>query len=261
MSRPQLWDCFLFGTELDMLEAHLTETDPFVHRWVLVESQRTHRGEPKPLYYAENRERFAPWADRIAHVVTDLPDHPNPWVREHAQRDAALTALADAGDGDVVLISDVDEFPPPRFLRPGPGARVRQHLEPDAAVAFLQRVCLFAVDWEWPADEICSVAARVGYVRARRGLAAVRDARNRYPVIAGGWHLTWLGGPAATAAKLATHCHLEITPQQAQMVASGHCYREGTYYNGTALLPVDVDESWPALIRERKCPPEWFRPR
>jgi hypothetical protein len=79
-------------------------------------------------------------------------------------------------------------------------------------------------------------------------------------VISGGWHFTWLGRDAQRA-KLATHCHLEMTPAQERAIASGWCYREGVHYNGTPLHPVDVDDSWPALIRERKCPPDWFRPR
>jgi hypothetical protein len=249
-------DTFLFNDELDMLEVRLTELASHVDRFVLVEADVTHRGLPKPMYYAQNRERFSQWNGKITHVTAKhLPDSADPWKREHAQRDAAVHFL-DAGDDDIVLISDVDEFPPPQFLHPDPSSVGRQGLGADPAVTFLQRTCAFAVDWEY-GYEPCAVAARVGYAR-RHGLAAVRDSRARYPVIRGGWHFTWLGG-AAQKAKLATHCHLEITPRQEELVRSGWCWRHGTHFNGTPLAPVTVDESWPQMICQRRCPPDWFR--
>ena len=107
----RVWDCIMLRDELEMLECRLRELDGKVHKTVLVESRTTHRGDPKPLHYMDNRERFAPWADRIIHITADLPMHPDPWVREHSQRDAALRGLADADPGDMVLIADVDEIP------------------------------------------------------------------------------------------------------------------------------------------------------
>ena len=45
----------MFRDELDMLECRLRELEDVVYRHVLVEAPVTHRGDPKPLYYAENR--------------------------------------------------------------------------------------------------------------------------------------------------------------------------------------------------------------
>lgn len=52
-------DCFTFFNELDVLEIRLRELDGVVDRFVLVEATLTHQGKPKPLLYAENKERFA----------------------------------------------------------------------------------------------------------------------------------------------------------------------------------------------------------
>ena len=68
----RIFDSFMFGRELDMLECRLVELEPvknLVH--VIVEARVDHQDHPKPLYFAEHRERFAPWADRIVHVVAD----------------------------------------------------------------------------------------------------------------------------------------------------------------------------------------------
>jgi Glycosyltransferase family 17 len=244
-------DTFMFRDELDMLECRLRELDGLVDRHVLVESPVTHRGDPKPLYYSENRDRFAAWAHRIVHVVAaDLPDNPDPWLREHRQRDAAMSVLDGlAAADDVVLIADVDEFPP----WPLP--------DPEPAVAFAQRLAMYAVDWLYPELHVCTVAARWGHIRGR-GLAAVRDSRYSLPVARGGWHLTWLGGVGAQREKLRVTCHTEMTPVQAEIIASGRAYELGLHHSGAlSMLPADVDETWPRFIHERQCPAEWFRPR
>ena len=245
-----IYDCFMFRDELDMLEVRLREFEDRDVRHVLVEAPFTHRGGPKPLYYAENQERFAPWAERVSPIVAAGLDVPmDPWAREHAQRDAAMLALRDAAGDDVILVSDVDEFPP----WPLP--------DPDPVTAFRMRLMMYAADWEYPEPHICSVAARWNYVK-NRGLAAVRDGRCGYPVTGGGMHLTWLGGPAEQARKLAVTCHLELSAESADLIASGRCYREGIHHSGTCqMIPAEVDQTWPKMIRERKCPPSWFRPR
>lgn len=246
-------DVFMFGNELDMLEGRLGELDAVVDRHVLVESRTTHRGALKPLWYEENKERFAPWHDKILHVVTDLPSHPDPWVREHAQRDAAMEALdVIAKDDDVVVIADVDEFWPQGF----DFGTVNQS---NPAVSFRQRLAMYAVDWEHPEPHVCTVAANWGALKGK-SLAAVRDNRHAYPIVPGGWHLTWLGGPEGQREKLAVTCHLEMTDLSRELLGSGRCYREGIHHTGDfMMMPETVDETWPEFIFRGKCPKSWYR--
>ena len=237
--------------ELDMLQMRLEELAPYDATTVLVEATTDHQGHPKPLHYAENRERFAPWADRITHIVADdLPDDPNPWVREHVQRDRAMAALADAAPDDVVLISDIDEIPSNAALE----------TTPRPAAALQQKVCAFAVDW-LGFRERTSVIAAAAYVQEQQSLAKVRDLRNTWPVVwGGGWHFCWLGGPEACLEKLDAFCHLEAREIVRHGVESGDFIERGRW-NVAQLEPVEVDERWPAMIRERRCPESWFRPR
>lgn len=252
--------------ELDMLECRLRELDGSpVYRHVLVESPVTHRGVPKPLYYADNRERFAPWADRIIHVIAQPPDPVPPscpgcgrgepaWVLEHAQRNHVWPALEQAGaqPEDVVLLCDVDEFPPAEaFTR-----------LPEPVLACRQNLCMYAADWLYPQQMLCSVTARFGWARDRDA-SAVRDSREHWPSVNGGWHITWLGGTEGQREKLRTAtCHLEMTAGEYDRIYSGACYERGEHHSGTLMMtPVDVDSSWPRWIFERQCPPSWFRPR
>ncbi len=244
-------DCIMVRDELDMLQMRLEELAGYDARHVIVESPVTHQGVPKPLHFAGNRERFAPWADRIVHIVAeDLPDDPDPWVREHAQRDRALPALADAAPDDLVLIADVDEIP----------SRAALEAKPRPAIALQQNVCAFAVDW-LGFRERTSVIAVAAYVRERGSLAAIRDMRATWPAVwRGGWHFCWLGGPEKCLEKLDAFCHLEARETVRRGIESGDFIERGLW-NVAQLEPVEVDERWPAMIRERRCPPEWFRPR
>lgn len=120
MRTPRLYDCFPFFNELDLLEVRLRTLAPIVDVFVLGESPLTYRGEPKPLYYAENQARFAEFADRIRHIViADLPTQKGfaeNWQRETFQRGALQRGLQDAADWDHVMMSDLDEIPRPERI-------------------------------------------------------------------------------------------------------------------------------------------------
>jgi len=129
------------------------------------------------------------------------------------------------------------------------------------------RTTLHAVDWEVPAERIppTCVIATAGYIRRNGGsLAAIRDRRDLYPVIEdGGWHFSWTGGPEAAKRKLETAtCHTELigTPE-GDLIADGTRYRTSEDGGGLPVVAAEVDDTWPEWIRERKCPPSWFRPR
>ncbi len=114
-----LFDCFTFYNELDLLEVRLHEHHAAVDHFVLVEARQTFQGVPKELVFEANKQRFAPFLDKIIHVVVDFPQqislnyykNSNPaWNREFFQRDAIATGLRDAKPGDLIMISDVDEI-------------------------------------------------------------------------------------------------------------------------------------------------------
>lgn len=265
MSRPLVIDAFPFHDELDILECRLTEIGDTVDRVVLVESDVTHRGRPKPYYYLENQERFKPWSRKIVAVqATGLPtvaENPDPWAREHAQREAIAVGLTKIGASseDVVLQSDVDEIPRARQaqeVRPGEGLLV-----------FGQRGHFWAIDWLypdiWPGTVAGSVAsiARLGarpFVRMResRNTAAcpseLRDA---------GWHLSWLGGPERALKKVGSFCHPEVETEIREGLDSDRFYREGIHVDGKRMAGVDVDDSWPKWIAAGNAPRTWYRPR
>jgi beta-1,4-mannosyl-glycoprotein beta-1,4-N-acetylglucosaminyltransferase len=114
---PALFDCFLFHDELDLLELRLGELWDSVDRFVLVESTLTFSGTPKPLYFSENRNRFAPFASKLTTLVFDEPVHNlTAWQRRERQCNALLGGLGSARTDDIVLLSDIDEIVSPRAI-------------------------------------------------------------------------------------------------------------------------------------------------
>lgn len=269
----KVFDTFLLNDELDMLQCRLEELDGKVDRHILVESPLDHQGNPKPLHYAENKafgKRFARWEDKIVHVVADgLPsfeENPDPWSRERVQRQAVWAGLELAGaqPADLVLVCDVDEIPSDKALS----------MKPDGVVAMGMRLAMFAVDWVHPYETRIAVAGRAKDLTVAP-LFSLRDngVRARLPLVDGcGWHFTWLGGPDAIRRKASQFCHLEL--QDMVLAGNDACewYEQGYTWHGVSAVyppprrsfrldPVEVDETWPAYIRERRCPESWFRPR
>ncbi|MDA7948065.1 MAG: hypothetical protein MPJ78_11395 [Hyphomicrobiaceae bacterium] len=117
--RRRVFDCFVFYNELDILEIRLNTLAPLVDHFVIVESPRTFTGQPKPLFFEENRARFAEFDDKIIHVVDEqMPEvAENTFVREAHQRSAIGQGLREANPDDLIIVSDADEIPKPAALR------------------------------------------------------------------------------------------------------------------------------------------------
>lgn len=257
----KIWDTLMFNGELAMLECRLIELDayPQIYRHVLVEALVDHQGHPKPLHYLENRERFAPWADQIVHVTAELPDAPYPWVRERAQREWIREGLEKAGadPADVVIVADCDEIPSPLMMEAVASL--------DGVITTFEMVCaVFCVDLLWPEPMLTSKAAPYGRIDS---FERVREGYRQEQVIGGaGHHLTWMGGVEAVRRKLLAHCHVECNPAIEELLEKPDLiYREGrnpfTQWSRAPLRLAEVGPEYPRYVRERQCPPSWFRPR
>ena len=205
--------CLLFN-ELDLLELRLTELAGVVDRFVVVEATRTHKGTLKPLYYAENKARFAEWEDKIVHIVCPLADDgdglPAIRRREMIQRNAIIQGIRDCADNDILLISDCDELPRSELIP--------SHIEDGVIATYLQKLYYFdfntyAPDRVWPGTRVCRVAdARALSPHViRNGLGQPDRIYPQYMHIEnGGWHYSYFGGAAAIQHKMTEFLHQEL---------------------------------------------------
>ncbi|MET0183790.1 MAG: hypothetical protein ABW199_12995 [Caulobacterales bacterium] len=208
-----VYDCFTFFNELDILEIRLNELDSVADTFVLVEAAWTHQGAPKPLYFEENKQRFARFLPKIRHIIlTDTIETEDPWVREKFQRDSIRQGLKDAAPSDLFMVSDVDEI-----IRP---SAVLEAAKTGAFCLFDQTMHYYYIDYFAPdAFWVYSYAAPISYIdkmdslneprSGDRGAFLKRLGEEGRVIEHAGWHLTWLGGEERIVTKLLAYAHTE----------------------------------------------------
>ena len=124
-----IYDCFTFYNEFELLELRLELLYPVVDHFVICECNKTLRGDDKPFYFAENKERFTKYLDKIINIqLTDPPMisqqrvksngnvFAGDWDIEHYQRNGIIRGLVDCKPEDIIMISDLDEIPDPDIV-------------------------------------------------------------------------------------------------------------------------------------------------
>ena len=214
-----IYDCFMISNELDIVELRFRELYDVVDYFVIVEATTCHKGNPKPLYFAENFSRFQPWAAKIRHVVVaDMPlDSPDPWVRENHQRNAIQRGIADAAPHDWIIVSDADEIPRPSAVTALNSCKY-------SVVGFHMAFSFFRINFlstNMENDYVWTVAYRKGMsldpqgARNARHLIQNGSLQQANPGIVGqmrhaGWHLSYMGDEAFVANKIKTFAHQEF---------------------------------------------------
>ncbi|XP_061357516.1 uncharacterized protein LOC133301835 isoform X1 [Gastrolobium bilobum] len=114
-SPRRVFDAVLFNNEVDMLTIRWKEMLPYVTHYVILESNSTFTGLPKPLIFASNSDNFKFVKSRMTYGVIGgrFKKGENPFVEEAYQRVALDRLLRTAGieDDDLLIMSDVDEIP------------------------------------------------------------------------------------------------------------------------------------------------------
>lgn len=114
-SPRRVYDAVLFSNEIDILTIRWNELYPYVTQFVLLESNSTFTGLPKPLIFANNRDKFKFIEPRLTYGMIGgrFKRGENPFIEESYQRVALDQLLRIAGieDDDLLIMSDVDEIP------------------------------------------------------------------------------------------------------------------------------------------------------
>lgn len=134
-----IYDGFSFFDELELLEIRFGELYHSVDYFIVVESNRTFRGTPKPLYFSENKHLFEKYLDKVISIQcnldhlgvvedesfnekllnTESPEYKTVWKREKATKDCIALGLSNSlrsSETNILLVSDVDEIPRPEVL-------------------------------------------------------------------------------------------------------------------------------------------------
>lgn len=271
-----IYDCFSFYNELDLLEMRLNILKDVVDKFVLAEATVTHTGQPKPLYYEENKSRFAKFADRIIHIVVDdFPDPPDgytlrqaSWMRENWQRNALSRGLVDAKPGDEILISDVDEIPSPEA--------VNRALNSHGIVQFNQLFLNFYVNYVnyirpyWPGTKALRYSEFTNENTYSKFMPTeyVDELVNKIPTLTkvrflsadttinhAGWHFSYLGGAEAVLNKAKSIAHVEYVTDKTDSLESVKVMIDsGIDVTGCGyrFFAVKLDSRFPVYLRNNQ---------
>jgi beta-1,4-mannosyl-glycoprotein beta-1,4-N-acetylglucosaminyltransferase len=224
----KIFDTFTFYNELDLLELRMNILGDAVDYFVINEANITFTGKPKPLYYAENKERFKKWEHKIIHHVLhdanetlekywegvryhrsmmedniyQLPLH---YQRACFHKDSAIYALLDhADDDDIILTSDADEIANPETL-----GVIEDWFDPDKHYVLKGPVYYYYLNLlcekEW-------MGTRVSTMKMLKTMSVdkLRQSHNAaWKVEDGSWHWSFFGDADTVRAKMDAYEHQE----------------------------------------------------
>ena len=124
----KIFDCFMYFDEEMILDVRLNTLNKYVDYFIISESNFTHSGKRRDLNFDINK--YKKFEDKIIYLIYDKEpsdveainenDHKNEKARkkimnavkrENGQRNYLQNGLKDAGNEDIILVSDVDEIP------------------------------------------------------------------------------------------------------------------------------------------------------
>jgi beta-1,4-mannosyl-glycoprotein beta-1,4-N-acetylglucosaminyltransferase len=276
-----VYDCFTFFNELDLLEIRLNILNSVVDKFVLVEATLNHQGKPKPLYYNENKERYAMFKDKIIHVIVDkYPDYQgkSSWVLEHHQRNMIMDGLKNCNPNDTILISDLDEIPRPEIVNKYKNSSGIKILRLATYYYYLNCVMISTGTFMWNGTIILhykDLKEPQYYRELSMTLLGVfhkkmlnrlywKVQKFRKTTLKGisvkfidnaGWHFSFLGGVEMIIKKLEAFAHSEYNKEEfknaksiEQAIESG----KDIFGRGFTHQFVPIDEKFPPYIRENK---------
>lgn len=217
----KIYNTFMFFDEFDLLDIRLEELSGMVDKFVLVESNFTYTGKPKPLYFYENSDRYAKYADMLVHVISQNSacHTTDPWANEWTQRESIDDYLKTVClPGDTIILTDADEIPSADVI---PIIRMLDYPGSlNMRTYYYWLNCRQKRDWIWPA--FC----RYKDYKSARQLRQDRDDRPVLPNA--GWHFAYLMSPERIAEKLGAFSHSECDrPEYTNIEHIKKCRREG----------------------------------
>lgn len=252
---PKIYDCFLFFNEFDLLEIRFEEMYSVVDKFVLVEALETFRGDPKPLYFEENKERFRKFADKIIYVpVKERFITNNPWDREKYQRDQILRGIKNCKKNDIIFISDVDEIVRKEKIEEivAPLISKQQEvivLEQKMYFGYLNRLQglwrgTIATTYDQIKRLTPKIARKLRHIKPKR----LRTSKiSRIELIQeGGWHFTSLGGVNQYLDKIKAFSHAELDNAE-------YTRKENLIQVLKSCPVVPLDDSYPSFILSQQA--------
>lgn len=272
----KIYDCFPFFNELDLLEIRLNYLDPVVDYFVICEANVTFSGKAKKLFYNKNKDLFRKFQHKIIHViVNDTPPEligVDPFRTDQHQRNSVIKGLSNCADEDIIITSDLDEFPNINKIK-----NIKEFYEPDILFHFAQGMYYYYFNLKeisgkllshsgefdgienkkWLGTKLCNY----GFLK-KYGVDKLRHPDMREPgrrIDDGGWHFTYVGSHKETTAsqrvmlKIECAAHQEFNNSFYKLrVKENINNHKDVFFRDSQFEIVELDDNFPAYIVNNK---------
>lgn len=273
----RVFDSFIFFNELDLLEMRLNILSDVVDYFVLTESPWTVSGNPKPLYYEENKSRFSKWNHKIIHNITEeIPNDYSEYKEKKKyhtpmrgvdlngqsyenyalrfkraifNRDSSIYGAVNFGiqDDDIIMTSDADEIINPLVLED------LSWFDPSNHYVALQRAFYYNLNYlyqeNWMGTRISTFKKL-----SETSVDLLRNMhRDAYKIENAGWHWSFFGNADNFRLKIASYEHTENntennTSNAEERVENGI----DPFGRPIKIVAVPIDDSYPEYIRNNQ---------
>lgn len=286
-----LIDAFLYAGESDMLLFRLKMLSPLVDKFIIVESDHTFSGKPKPYnvsddIYDDGSRRFFPFLEKIIireHRANldglDFSKAPDTfdqgaacWQIEKQQRNAIVDAISKLPSDAKVLMGDVDEIPSPEALK----FALENNLGKDAPIPFglysfyynlkFLRNARQSTDGN-SVDMVVLGGAVLTTVKTliETGAENMRRQRKLMPNVINhaGWHLSYFTDHQGIKGKIESFSHQEYNKDEIKNDSHiRHCIETGEYLFGKDLFDgygiVRVGKEFFPPVFVENAPEQWW---
>ncbi len=270
-----IYDCVPFFNELDILKLRMQIMAPYVDFFVIEEASVTFSGEPKRMIFAENRQLFAEFEEKIRYVaVNNSPlEGVTTHERDKFQKNQLICGLSGCKPEDIIIFSDVDEIPDPETLK-----KLFERFEPGKIYHLAQRMFYCFLNMEEVSGNLLSITGEFPGVERRQwlgtkicsfsqlpeeGIVYLREVSPEDPrsvrVADGGWHFGYMGGDGerdvakriGVKVKAAAHQEYNSKRYLTEAVDRLLC-GEDIFDRDAKFVRVPIDDSFPAYLRAHR---------
>ncbi len=251
-------EIFTYNGERDILKLHLSTTDSWVDKYIIVEANQTFTGKPKILYFFRDNRWFKKWWPKIDYYVVNNWEDENLWQKarqspntqgaEHWKREFYIKeniqkALKQTNvqDHDMLYIGDVDEIP--RQYHESTKAKYPAKLKLDVYAYYLNN--------RSNEDFWGTYVAPYSYIKDK----ILNHERSRIDIRTketNGWHFTSMGGLKEFRRKLNdSYTHESYNTEEVQQnLAQRH--KECIDFLGRNFTFKISEEHWPEYLKQNK---------
>ena len=262
--KTKIFDCTTFYKANLLFETRFNVLKNYVDYFVVCEANKDHVGNAKNFNF--NTELINKYPDKIIYIkVENLPNIKIKGKKDYdllkIQMENLFKGLIKANDEDLILFSDEDEIPNPKYLNEFQKNKYKFGI-------FLQNMYYYKLniqslsegDGNWPGSRICKKKNLKSFFKLRTlkvkninyPFWRIDKEKNIQLIKNGGWHFTYLMKPEEISQKIKSMAHTEFNREEfvdTEKIKVKIEKLEDPFGRNLKLKKVKIDENYPEYIK------------